>query len=206
MFGLAALAAVAAMAFVGASSASASNNTALCSANENPCSEANQLKSLHMALTPSTVGKLLNSTANVLCLTVLANGTVLGLGTAPNGQQIHVTEFNINGCGTDSGHNNCTVTATELPLLDLLNEGGNVGVLSALSGKTNIKCTIFGFIKIDCTYDGSGLEFEVEGGATGGMLTAEKSPASLIAGGGLCPEESFLDGLLQALGAAYITT
>lgn len=76
-------------------------------------------------------------------------------------------------------------------------------MLSALNGTTRVKCTIFGFIKIDCLYDGSGLEFEVEGGGKG-MLTAEESPASLKSGGGLCPETSSLDGLLEALEEIHI--
>jgi hypothetical protein len=214
MFGLAALAAVAAMAFVGASSASAT--TALCKVHEVSCSEANQAVLIHAVLTSGTVGRLLNSTADILCLEVLVHATIL---PKANPLLIHILKFLAAKCGTDANHNNCTVesNASEalLWLVAILRTALNLGTATInefeeMQPTTRVKCTIFGFIKIDCTYDGTGLKFEIEGAghtekAGKGMLTANESPASLKEGSGLCPEEASLDGLLEPSENLYIT-
>lgn len=201
------LAAAAALGVI-APMAAASGETALCKTEEEPCSEANRVTSLHLALTSGSVLKLLNSTADVLCLTALLTAEVLEPGTP---QALHAKELNISGCGTDANHNNCTVTTLELPEADLLrSDAGNYGLLTILSGGTRIKCVIFGFIKIDCTYDYTGLEFEFEGALNlgsetgGGMLPANEHPASLTEGSGLCPEESSFDFLLEPLKHVYL--
>jgi hypothetical protein len=209
MFGLAGIAAVAAMAFVGATSAMATS-TVLCDEHvEAKCPAGHELASVHAVNTAGTVGILLNSTADVLCLNVLVQAASLGL-AAP--LQLHPSVFSITGCGTTSAHNNCTVTVENtaelpLPLFLLLRTALNVGTLSVDGGFTRVKCTIGGFIKIDCTYSGNELSFSAAGagGTNGnGMLTASNSPASLVKGNGLCPETSSLDGLLEPLVATYI--
>jgi hypothetical protein len=215
MLGLAAMVAVIAMAFIGIGAPSASAETALCKVHENSCSEANQVKLIHLQNTTGTVLRILNSTANLLCLSTLVDGNVLALAKP---QQIHIISFTVTGCGTDVNHNNCTLTSNasaELPwLASLLRSALNLGIiaLSEFEGMhptTRIKCTIFGFIKTDCTWDHTGLEFEVEGaehqaGSGHGMLTANESPVSLVEGSGLCPEESSFDFLLEPLEDTYI--
>jgi hypothetical protein len=200
-FSLAIVAAVAVMAFVGASSAMATT-TALCTVNEASCAEANQVKSIHMVNVG--VGTLLNSTADVLCLNILSEAEVLGLG-AP--QTIHTKVLKFETCGTNAAHNNCEVTVETLPLLSLLKTGANIGTLTAESGLTKVKCTILGFIKIDCVYDLSGTGFASEGGtaSSNGLLKATKTPAKLAKENkGPCPTESTLDGTLEPLVKSFI--
>jgi hypothetical protein len=72
MFGLAALAAVAAMAFVGATPASATFDTQLCKVNEGLLCPAGQAQThFHLVLVPGTVWKLLNP-ITILCLGALS--------------------------------------------------------------------------------------------------------------------------------------
>jgi hypothetical protein len=207
MFGLAAIAAVAVMAFVGATSAMATS-TVLCDEHvETKCPAGHELKSVHAVLTSGTVLTLLNTVANVLCLNVSVQAASLGL-AAP--LQLHPSSIVINGCGTTSAHTNCTVKVENtaelpLPLLLLLKNVLNGGILFVDGGFTHVKCTIAGFIKIDCTYSGNEVSFSA-GGAGGtngnGMFTTENAPVEPVVG--LCPVTSSLDGLLEPLVATYI--
>jgi hypothetical protein len=195
MFGLAAFAAVAAMAFVGATSASALTNTQLCS--EHPallCPAGKGVTSVHQVLAAGTVGELL-AAIDVLCLGYLVEATALGLG---NPQSVHSLSQSFTGCGTGSGHNNCTVSVEsgQQPLFDLLKTGLDQGVLTALSGQLRILCANLGF---DCLVDLTGAEFE----ADGGHLTANSTLVTLL-GGFICDDEAYLDALLETLGDVYV--
>ncbi len=213
MFGLAGLVVVAAMAFVGATSASATT-TQLCKVHKEPCPAGSAVTSIHM-VNVGAVPVLLNSTADVLCLSVLAVGTPLELASP---QIVDVTQFTFSNCGTNAAHNNCTVTALELPKLSVLKTALNLGTLTAPTGagegRTNVKCTILGFIKINCDYKGAGLSFGVEGAghtatAGHGMLTSLKTSLPLsesLEGGGLCPSTSSIDALLEPLEDTYIVS
>jgi hypothetical protein len=225
MFGLAAIAAVVTMAFVGVSSASATN-TVLCEVLEGlSCPAGNEIannlknpppyKKIHLinsALpggpgTPSGTPTLLNSTADVLCLNVLVLATPLELGVA-GPQVIHTDELIFQNCGTNAKHDNCTVTTEELPLLHLLKIGIDEGSLLALAGEVHVKCTIVGFVKINCNYQLNNLLVSIQGpqasGTSNGDLHAEEVPLNLVLGGGLCPETSSLDVLLLPLSPTYI--
>jgi hypothetical protein len=209
--GLTIIAAIAVAGFTMATPAMGQFDTALCTAHTGlTCSEGHGVNSLHLALSSEGpyggIYRLLNSTANVLCLNLLAEAEVGSLGEAPQGQELTFTSLNLSGCGTGSSHTNCTITAEELPVYDLLKTGLDKGILTALNGTTRFKCTIFGFIKIDCLYDATGLEFVFEGGEGGGTIVAEELPATLKSGGGLCPEESFLDYLLEALEPLHVVS
>jgi len=194
MFGLAALAAVAAMAFVGATSASAETSTQLCKAHTGlTCGAGDAVTSHHMVLASGTVGKLL-SNITVLCLSILIGAEPLGLGTP---QSLHTTSFEFTGCGTSSTHNNCTVSVQELPLADLLKTGLDEGVLTFTSGRVRTQCPNLGQ---DCVYDGEGMQF-----AVGGQhLTAEETAATELGGKFFCPEEGFVDGLFETLTDTYV--
>ncbi len=197
MFGLAALAAVAAMAFVGATSASADpGKTQICNKAELICQAGNATTSLHLVLTPGTIGKLL-AAINVLCLGVLINATPLGLG-APT-QSVHSLSQEFTGCGTSSTHNNCTVTipAGQQPLYSLTKVALDVGVLTALSGQVRLVCSNIG---LDCLYDAEGMEFE----AGGNMITANETSVTELGGKFFCPDEGLLDALLENLTTIYI--
>ncbi len=194
MFGLAALAAVAAMAFVGATSASA-GDTQLCKVNTSLLCPAGEARTaIHQVLATGTVGKLL-ALLNVLCLGVLVEATALGLA---NPQVVHALSMSFTGCGTGSAHDNCTVTVQELPLSHLLKTGPDEGVLTALNGRTRLQCSG----GIDCVYDTEGIEFAV--GAQ--HLTAEKTPVTELGGKFFCPNEGALDGLLVTLDPTYVAS
>ena len=196
MLGLAAAAAVAAMALVGASSASAAN-TLLCNTHTAlTCSEANKATSVSMD--SEGVGVLLNSSPfPVLCLNYGGAGQVLGL---TNPQSVHITELTFTVCGTTSAHSNCTVTILQFPLANLNKTGLDTGVLTATSGELLLNCdnVVFG-VDIHCVYDATGLQFSVGGQ----MLTASNTKVDIISGEA-CPEESFLDGLLNTTSNRYV--
>ncbi len=152
-----------------------------------------------MSMTNSGVGTLLTDLVNVLCLTISVSGTPLGLAKP---QQVHITALSFTNCGTKSAHSNCQVTVLELPLSNLLKTGLDAGTIAGTNGETLVNCDnidIFG-IDIHCIYDFTGLEFAV--GAQ--HLTADDTSVSFVEGGGLCPEESFLDGLLKTTANRYI--
>ena len=193
MLGLAAAAAVAAMALVGASSASAAN-TVLCATHTAlTCSLGRT--SVSVSNIGQGVGTLLSDLVNILCLNIDGTGTPLELA---NPQQVHILSLLIWGCGTKSTHNNCFVTVIELPLASLNKTGLDTGTLTGTNGEVWVECDnidIFG-IDISCYYDAAGLQFSV--GAQ--HLTANNTKIDKISGS-LCPEESFLDGLLQTIAA-----
>jgi hypothetical protein len=197
MFGLAALTAVAAMAFVGASSAMAEpGKTALCKAPELVCSAGNQVKVIHMVAEDS---KLLSSLGEVLCETALGLGEVLALGEPS--QVIHVTALTWTGCKRSG--NSCTVTTTSLGTMTLTNTGSLLGKVVSEGLKVNVKCGIF----INCTYGGT-VELGAESaehteGAGNGMITAENYPVEKL-GSGICPSEAKWDALFEPLEATYI--
>jgi len=197
MFGLAALAAVAAMAFIGASSASAKFNTALCKTHTSLTCPAGDVwqgtETIHGV--NEGVGTLLSDLVNILCLTALINIKALGLSKAPTPLSARGEGF-FSECGTTSSHNNCIVTVEEQPLGSLLKTGLAAGTLTGETGLVRIKCEdIFGFINMDCKYDATGIEFEGEGLT----VTTNETPVGHVEGSGLCPEESFIDGKAIAL-------
>ncbi|HEY5708382.1 MAG TPA: hypothetical protein VIS51_03210 [Solirubrobacterales bacterium] len=184
-----ALTVVAAMTFVGATPVSATS-TQLCSTHTGLICQA---VNVHQVLAAGTVGRLL-ATINVLCLGFLVEATPLGLADP---QQIHATTQSFSGCGTGSAHSNCTVTAQEQPLSNLLKTGLDEGVLTATNGRTQLQCPNLG---LDCVYDLEGIEFAVGGG----HLTANETPTNELGGKFFCPDEGFLDALLETLGDAYV--
>ncbi len=194
-FGLAAVAAVAAMAFVGATSASAAN-TQLCNSHSAlTCGSA--ATGWSMTNSGQGVGTLLTDLVNVLCLNITGSANVLGLA---NPQQVHVAHLLFTNCGTKSTHSNCTVEVLELPLANLNKTGLDTGTITGENGLTLVICDnidIFG-IDIHCIYDSTNLSFSV--GAQ--HLTASNTAVNFVEL--LCPEESFLDGLLRAASNRYI--
>ena len=228
-FGLAAIAATAAMAFVGASPAMATGSTALCHNDVIECPELSvhvikneqgeiieeiplgQISLLHMVLTAGHVGKLhgTNPTINILCLEVLAEGHVLELAQP---QEIHLLELNFGGCGTNSGHSNCNIEALEIPvLIDVLNEGSGLGSATGQNGVTLVDCEVPFIGHVVCEYTGEGLGFDVKsaGGENGhGMLNSAGTELENIGGPGfLCSDTSEIEeGLLEPLTDVYLSS
>jgi hypothetical protein len=188
--GLAAVAAVAAMAFIGATSASALN-TQLCNSHGAlTCGSAATSVSMNNA--HDGVGTLLSDLVDVLCLNIETTATALALA---NPQVIHVTSLVFEGCGTKASHENCEVEVKELPLANLKKTGLDAGSVELTNGRAFLLCEnvdIFG-TDIECEYDGTGLTFSV--GAQ--HLTAFETPVTETGSDFLCPNNPTLDGLLH---------
>ncbi len=205
MLGLAALAAVAAMAFLGASSAMAEFPTTLCEeASETlTCPEKKQAKSFTMLAKTTT---LLTNVVEVLCLHSSAKGTVEGSTLAPAGTPLAVqlSELQFKECGrvSSGSHSDCTVTVNKQPLLQVLKTAANLGtakVNPAAPAEINVKCGFF----INCTYSETTKPLTVESAehtaeAGRGMLTASKVVVAKGTGFA-CPETAEWDALYEPL-------
>ncbi len=195
MFTLTALAAVAAIAFVGATSASATGSTQLCKVGTSLLCPAGEARTaVHYVLATGTVAKLL-ALLNVLCLGILVQYTALDLASP---QSLHALSMPYTGCGTNSAHDNCTITVQELPLSHLLKTGPDEGVLTALNGRTRLVCSG----GIDCVFDTEGLE------ATVGSqhITGEETHFAELGDKFFCPNEGALDYLLVSLEPTYVAS
>ncbi len=196
MFGLATVAAVAAMAFVGATSASAETSTQLCDAHTGlTCSDA--ASDVHMVLAPGTVLKLLSPLVTVLCLGELWESSGADVGALGNPQSLDLTSKVSTGCGTTSAHSNCTLTTLTLPDADLLKLGLDEGSLELLSGTFRLQGCGFG---LNCEYDLEGTLVSV--GAQ--HVTMEETPVTELGGKFFCPDETKLDGLLETLDDRFV--
>ncbi len=189
MLGLAALAALLAMAFVGASSAMA-EPTLLCSNDsEETCTEVT-----HVHETSVGKAKLKSSLPTIEC-NALFLGDVVKNGTSP---------LVINGTFTYSSCNNfCSVKEengpAEIKVLRTASE------LSAVTGEglVHVSCPF-----INCNYVGEGLE-----GHGLGPLTSSQANGSVVITeqgtekeSGSCPSEAFLTITTTPLSATYVKT
>ncbi len=192
MFGLAAIGGVAVMAFVGATSASATS-TQICTTHTGLTCGGNGVSTVHAVLAAGTVLEIL-APIPVLCLSELFEATALGLG---NPQSIHITTKTASGCGTGSAHNNCTLSTQENPLANLLKISLDLGIVTLTSGRLRLQCSSLG---IDCIYDAAGMELA----AGGGQWTMEETATTELGGKFFCPDEGFLHSVMETLGDAYV--
>jgi len=161
MLGLAAVAAVAAMALVGGSSALAEASTTICSVHDSLVCPGDHEVEEFTAKAGTTVLK--TNLATVLCLTSKVTAEV-ECELLDNPLKVLLSELDFLECGTNSEHNNCTVTVEQLPLLTVSKTRLNVGTVTVnkeLPAEINVKC---GKI-INCTYSEpvGGKSFAVEG-------------------------------------------
>jgi len=192
MFGLAAVAAVAAMAFVGVTPASA-GNTQLCNTHKVlTCSNA--ATDLHLVLASGTVLKLLTSLVTVLCLNELWESSGAGVGALGKPQRVDLTVKTATGCGTTSAHSNCTFTTESFPDATLLKLGLDEGSLEFLSGAMRLQGCGLG---LNCLYDLEG--FLVAVGAQ--HVTLNEAPVTEL--NKFCPEITF-DALLETLENRFV--
>jgi len=212
--GTAAIAALGALALLGAGTA-AGESTALCEVHEEPCAESNLITLLRVDNKEGTVVEVLSNISTVLCLDVNTHfniiGSSLGAGIGIWALIILMQFYN---CGTNSTHTNCSLTKLENPIVKLSKTALNLGELSVAAeqpGVINLQCTILGF-PVNCDYSGKELTFPVEGaehteGAGNGRLVANKTPANEIEAldGLFCPSNAALDGELVSLDPVYIT-
>jgi hypothetical protein len=199
MFGLAALAALMAMAFVGASSAMA-ESTALC--NEDPvgtevCPAGHLINSVH----EESVGKakLLTSLGTAEC-NVLFSGSISMTLANPLVIKGNFTYTNCTFAGSG-----CTVTEENGSAeIKILKEGHET---ASVTGEYLVHLVCGS--SIDCSYTGAGLKATAKGPLLAtqknGEVTISEQPVTKEAGGFLCPKSAKLDITTSPLSATYIT-
>ena len=188
MLGLAAVAAMAATAFVGATPASATS-TQLCNSHTSlTCSNA--ATSLN-SQNDDTV-YYLSSIVDIECDDVDSTATPLALA---NPQVEHFSGLDLASCET-SGGDACAVSMLEEPTTNLLKTGLDAGTITATSGEALVECEdVFFGTDLHCVYDAVGILFTI--GAQ--RLTAENTQVDKVSGTH-CPDETFLTGLLKTTG------
>jgi hypothetical protein len=225
MLGLASVAAVAAMAFLGASSAMASETipTALCY-EESAELECPTLQQVHLESFLAKTTTLVTSLATVLCLHSVAiaeaeekllakAGETLNFLLEPKSEKLPQGGLTFEECGLASGgeaHNNCEVTVNQLPLLQILKTAADLGTATInplLAAKVHVKCGS----TIDCEYsepvENKPFSIESSGhtvGAGNGMLSANELEVKKLAGGLFCPKVSKWTALYEPLKPIWI--
>ena len=198
MLGLAAIAAVAAMAFVGASSAMAKLNTQLCNEDDGTLFCKNPTTEVHYV---AKDGILLSKVVNVSCLEALLLGNVLALGTAPKAQEVHITKLDYTHCLTASG-GACTVKTETLGLLLVLKTAANLADIVDHGTTVRVTCGVL----INCLYGGEELTGHGLGATLNplfpGHVTYFENPVKRVSG--FCPETATLDALFISLKDVYI--
>jgi hypothetical protein len=137
---------------------------------------------------------------DILCLSFLELVTPLALASQ---QLLHASARTMTKCGTSASHNECVITTEVQPLRKFLYVALDVATVTSENGVFRVKCTFFGFIKIDCKYGDLGWEVEFEGGNPATMTMNEKW-IEQISGSALCPEETLLSGTLQSLEEVHV--
>jgi hypothetical protein len=194
MFGLAALTALMAMAFVGASSAMA-EHTALCATESALCSSP--VAHVH----ETSVGKgVLKSKLPTIECNVLFLGDALKneAGNALGNPLVIHGQFTYTNCNNFCKVKEETANAT----IEVLKTASELGSVVG-EGLVNVSCPF-----INCNYVGTGLE-----GHALGPLTSSQANGSVVLTeqntekeSGSCPEEAFLTLTTTPLSATYIST
>ena len=197
MLGLAALVALMAMAFVGASSAMA-ETTALCGSDASPCGSP----LTHVHETTSTKAKIEAEgiptvECNVLFLSAAAPNGVLNSGLA--------TTLIIHGTFTYSSCNNfCSVTEGNGPAeIKVLRTGSELASVT-WEYEMHVLCPFY-----NCWFIGTDLEGHDLGAlSTGGngSVIFPLQELLLVSGSEICPSQSFLTITLKPLSATYISS
>jgi hypothetical protein len=192
MIGLAALTALMAMAFVGATSASA---TTLCNADEASCT--NPTTSVHEV----GIGKakLLTSIGTTEC-NVLFASTSIGKG----GGTVQTLEGKFTYTSCTLGGSSCTAEEEKSPAEIKVERTGSEASKVTGEGQVHVVCAGF----IDCSYNGTNLVGTGTGALSAGNGTGEvtlsEQSTTKVAGGFLCPKTAKLDITTGALSATYI--
>jgi hypothetical protein len=195
--GLAALAALMAMAFIIASSAMA-EETALCAADEEPCSKGNLVTHVHESTLVGSPAILLNGVGNVACDVLFLSSSV----GSPGAPQVIKGNFTYSNC-LRNGTESCAVTEQNGPSeVKVFKEGHEAANVTG-EGEVKVKCGTF----IICTYGAEGLL----GMAKGPLLSSETNGSVSIfeqatrpVSGILCPSNARLDITTTPLSAVYL--
>ena len=160
--GLAAMLALTAMAFVGASSATATQSTTLCKINQLPCLAGNQYgvgTKFLATLYPNTTALLLSSVLTVHCLSSDINAKIVtaALVAAPNPLLSQIESISFTDC-----HNGCTVAQVKVGHLGILKLSPGLGDAfpNGLASRALVNCSF-----IHCVY-------EVEANQNGEFLSS----------------------------------
>jgi RHS repeat-associated protein len=193
LFGLTALAALMAVAFIGPTSAGA---TALCKVDEEPCAAGNLVTSVHEA----SVGKakLLTSLGTAECNVSFATTKV---GAPANPQKLEAT-FTYTNC--TMGSSSCTFSEENGPAQILVTKEGHETAKVTGERLAHLVCSF-----IDCSYNGIGLVGTAKGpllaSQANGEVTLTGQTLTKEAGGFLCPKTSVLDITTTPSAATYIS-
>lgn len=195
MFGLAAVAAVAAMAFVGATSAMA-EPTQLCT-NDVPaaCVEPMEVHFTSVNSKGESAKATLLSVVNVECNVLILGTVVLGLSNP-----VKITVATAGLVYTNCG--GCTVTTLKGGTITVLRLGVELADINGSGFEVKVSCAGF----INCVYGAENLTGHGLGplkAAPNGTVSYVKSPVKKISGA-LCPETSTLDGVFLPLVPIYI--
>jgi hypothetical protein len=195
MLGLAAVATMAAMAFVGATSASAAD-TQLCIDHDGlACEEG----ASSVSIVNSGSGVLLGNLYDIACDVITASATPLVLADP---QVVHFSSLSFASCQAEIENYPCESNPfeTELPLANLEKIGLDAGVLSLTSGRVLLECTaLVGWW--ECEYDLSEVQFTVGNQ----HFTSNETRLTLVEGTSFyCQEELYLDALFVTTANRYV--
>jgi len=202
MLGLAAVAAIAAMAFLGASSAAALPTSLCKEASESLECPAGQRAHEFTMAAGTTVLK--TSLLTVLCLGSKGTGVVTSANNLGTPLQVEVTSLAWESCGSNAEHTNCTVENVALPTFDVLKTEADLGEATALGASVHVTCS-----GLNCYYGGAAVgPFVVESsghteGSGKGMFTASELSVPKVKGF-LCPKESFWTALYEPTEALWL--
>jgi hypothetical protein len=197
MFGLAALAALMAMAFVGASSAMA-EATQLCSGDPTGSGCGTSITHVHESTLPGEANQaiLLSNILNVKCDVLYLGDTLGSLANSGIKLVIH-GHFTYTNC-----NNSCTVTEESTNSLVEVEKRVHETASVVGSGEVRVHCgffinCVYNFVGLEATAHGPLLSNEINGDAT--ILGQEMNKVE-----GFCPEHVFLDIKTTPLTATYI--
>lgn len=198
MFGLAALAALMAMAFAGASSAMA-ESTVLCKADESPCAAGNKITHIH-ELTASV--SVFDSPFGFLLCNELFLGDVTG--TGPSLTMSGTTTYTNCVRHTTGNPEPCLFAEVNGPSSRTVTKTGHETAAVTIKREVKVKCGVF----INCVYNGEGLEGTAKGpllsSETNGEVLFDKQVMHKVSG--ICPSEIKLSTTTTSLEAIYISS
>jgi hypothetical protein len=197
MIGLAALVALMAMAFTGATSAMATT-TQLCGHDGSPCEAVRHVHENSTGPGASEKAVLLTSIGNTEC-----NALYLGDTTAASGEPLILKgTFTYSNCTL--GGSSCTAKEENGPAEIKVKETAAETTEVTGEGLVHVVCSGF----IDCSYTGTGLKGTGKGPLTStqanGEVTLTEQSTAKEAGGFLCPKTAKLDITTTPLSKTYV--
>jgi hypothetical protein len=196
MLGLAAVAAMALTALVGAGTASA--GTVACTSNTSPCA-TEYTGAIESSLKTGTAAVLTNSLDKVTCTESSMNGKITVATNASGNSTGEITAVTFSGC-TDQNGASCTATAgnlawhaeaTATEISGKPNGNGKMTVKSGGSGnpQATVVCGSGNFL--NCTFGVESATVDVIGGSQATIKTTELTMTKIS--GFLCPKEAKWD-------------